>query len=76
MRGGDLREQARVLTAVVAVEGRAESAAEDEQILAGSVLEFAVDRAASEVQSPTKLLVNRAKLGAESDQAVGLGIDR
>ena len=76
MRGGDLREQARVLTAVVAVEGGAESAAEDEQILAGDVLEFAVDRAASEVQSPTELLVNGAKLGAESDQAVGLGIDR
>jgi hypothetical protein len=75
MRGDDLREQAGVLAAVVALESGAEPAAEDEQILAGNVLEFAVDRTASEVQCPTELLVDGTKLGAESDQAVGLGID-
>jgi hypothetical protein len=73
MFGDDLREQVAVLAAVMVAEPCAEAAAEQQEILAGAVLEFAVDRAAGEVERLAKAVVDVAKLGAERDQAVGVG---
>jgi uncharacterized protein (TIGR03086 family) len=58
----------------VAGEGRAEAAAEEQEVLPGGCFEFAVDRAAGEVQGLAEALVDIAELGAERDQAAGVGI--
>lgn len=73
--GDDLREQPAVLAAVVAAESRAEAAAEQEEVLPGGLLEFPVDGSAGEVERLAQALVDIAKLGAERDQAVGVGTD-
>jgi hypothetical protein len=75
MFGDDLREEPAVLAAVVAAEGRAEAAAEQEEVLPVGLFEFPVDGAAGEVERLAEALVDVAELGAERDQAVGVGTD-
>jgi hypothetical protein len=72
MLDDDLREQPAVLAAVVAAEGRAEAAAEQQEILPGGIVELPVDRAAGEVERLAEALVDIAELGAERNQAVGV----
>jgi hypothetical protein len=73
--GDDLREQARVLAAVVAAQRGAEPAAEEEEVLAGRGLELPVDGASGEVERLAQALVDGAEFIAEGDQAVGVGTD-